>query len=255
MATHTNMGGDTGRKFAISRENGQVNKDGRPYFFEWIPSVPPNAGKRKFETRTGKDGKVSNYELFAALDGYLIGIDRETKMFNGNNPEAWLVLRFIDVNYPGIDEEYRVEIGRIDSRWSTDFMKRILDNNFDPRQKLRIAPISSEGKLFVSAYSGANKLESRREAAHLSGMPQPETREWKGKVEYDFTAVSEWLYERVKVDVCPRLVKDPISAPERVPIPAPPQSFPTTAATPPKAHANDPFPDMEPAGVDDDLPF
>lgn len=39
------------------------------------------------------------------------------------------------------------------------------------------------------------------------------------------------------------------------PASAPAQSFPTTAATPPKVHANNPFPDMEPAGADDDLPF
>lgn len=244
MATHT-TNGNYGRKFSISRENGQVNKDGRPYFFEWLQTLPADPGKRKFETRT-KDGDVRHYELFTALDGILTGIDRETKKFSDKS-ETWLVVHISDG-----DEEYRVELGRIDGRWSIDFMKRILDSNFAPNQKIRISPIASEGKMFLSTYSGPNKLESKWELPHLAGMPQPDTREWKGQTEYDFSPVSEWLYSQVKIRVCPALSHDPISTP-RTPMPAPDTRFPTTAATPPIG-TNDPFPVSEPVETDD-LPF
>lgn len=254
MATHTTTGGDYGRKFAIGREN--KLPDGRPYLFEWIQSIPSNIGNRKFETRVGGDGKERHYELFGALDGYLIGIDREAKMFNGTaNPEAWIVIHLIDAQ-----EEYTVEIGRIDSRWSTDFMKRILDANFNPNLKIRISPVSSDGKIYLSTYSGADKLEAKHTAPHLAEMPQPITREWKGKTEYDWTPVAEWLYEQVKTKVCPRLMKDPISAPiERKPLPAP-----TTTNTPQAAYNTPHTPAQNfPAIADappvdentDDLPF
>ena len=40
MATHSDNGGNYGRTFFIARENGQVKKDGRPYFFEWLRTRP-----------------------------------------------------------------------------------------------------------------------------------------------------------------------------------------------------------------------
>ena len=253
----TTTGGNYGRKFGISRENGQTPTKGRSYFFEWLQQLPSDQGKRKFETRTGNDGSPKYYELFQAIDGYLIAIDREVKTnFKTQEPEAWLVLHFIDA-----EEQYRVEVGQIDNRYATDFMKRILDKNFDPNQKVRISPVESQatatskGGLFLSTYSGPNKLEASFSAPHLAGMPQPYTREWKGKTEYNWLPVAEWLYEQVQTWVVPKLMKDPIAAPPRVPLPSP------TGTHTPQAEYKAPAPPVNTAVTanheppSDDLPF
>jgi hypothetical protein len=207
MATHTTTGGFNGRTFFIGRENGQKAKDGRPYFFEWIREMPTEKGNRKFETRTNAEGVERHYELFTALDGYLTNIEVEVKAFNGTQAgEKYLVIYMADV-----PESYKVEIARIDSRWATDLMKRLLDANFDPRQKLRISPFYSDtdGRVNygISTFSGPDgKLTAAREDAHLQGIPGLETREWKGKIEYDWTAATEWLLQRIEKNVKPRLV-------------------------------------------------
>ena len=250
MATHTSSGGGAyGRKFSISRENGQADKNGRPYFFEWVKELPTNTNGRKFETRTGGNGD-KHYELFSALDGLLVGVQRETKDFAGT-PEDWLILQMVDGA-----EDYRIEVGRIDSRYSMDIMKRLLDPNFQEGQKLRLSPYSVKDEkkgtysIGLSAHSGVDgKLEAKRESAHLAGMPEPDKREWKGKIEYDFSPVAEWLYTQVETFIAPKLVKDPISAPG-------PKERPTQR-TP--AMAGDDFPtevrNYENNTPDDSLPF
>lgn len=261
MATHTENGsGFPGRTFFIGRENGQKAKDGRPYFFEWLRELPEEKGKRKFETRTNSEGVERHYELFTALDGYLTNIEEEVKMFNGTQQaDKYLVLYMTDV-----PDEYRVEIARIDSRWATDLMKRLLDPNFDPRQRLRISPFysDSDGRVNygISTYSGPDgKLTAAREDAHLQGIPGPETREWKGKTEYDWTAATQWLLDKIKETVKPRLMQDPLvggPTPASAPAPGgrvePTDPFPTTNATNPALAAAPP--DEVPANFDD-LPF
>lgn len=212
MATHTDSGkGAHWRKFSISRENGQVDKEGRPYFFEWVKELPTQVGKRKFETReTG--GKQRHYELFAALDGYLIDVREEMKDL-GKGLEAWLVLHLID-----LDDEYVIEVGRIDERYAMDIMKRLLNPNFSPSQKLRVAPYAMKDdkgrwNIGISAYSGVDKLEHSQTSEFLRGIPRADSREWKGKTEWDFSPVSKWLFDKVAQLVVPNLRKDPISVP------------------------------------------
>ena len=213
MATHTNTGGGAYlRKFSISRENGQIDKNGTPYFFEWIKELPQDTGKRKFETRTRSD-KTSHYELFKALDGYLVDIREEMKDL-GKGMEAWLVLHLQDGG-----EDYVIEVGRIDERYSIDILKRLLNPNFSPNQKLRLSPYAMENgrggwSIGVSAYSGVDKLEHSQTSDFLRGIPRADAREWKGKTEYDFSPVSKWLMEQVGRLVVPNLRKDPISAPQ-----------------------------------------
>lgn len=213
MATHTSTNDYSGRTFFIGRENGQQDKNGRPYFFEWLSELPQDRGRRKFETRTSESGQ-RHYELFTALDGYLTGIDIEVKSFDATRQnDRWLILYLSDT-----PEEYKVEVGRIDSRYSMDIMKRLLHGEFDPNQKLRIAPYSLEKEngghnIGLSAMSGTDaKLTASYKDPHLAGMPQPETREWKGRVEYDFSGVAEWLYEQVQEKVAKNLLVDPLAS-------------------------------------------
>lgn len=253
MATHTTSGGGSyGRKFTISRENGQHDKEGRPFFFEWIKELPADNGKRKFETRSGTNG-ARHYELFAALDGFLIDVRTEQKEISGT-AETWLVLHLIDA-----DDEYLVEIGRVDSRYSMDVLKRLLNPNFSAIQKLRISPYSVKDKesgrynIGVSAYSGVDKLDYSQHSDFLTGIPRAESREWKGKTEWDFSNVAAWLYDRVRLLVVPQLMKDPISAPQ----PAAPQPRETVRgnAYEVAAPAENPALAAPLPGEDDDLPF
>ena len=207
MATHTH-GGDTfpGRTFGISRENGE--KKGRPYFFEWISEIPAEKGNRKFESRTSETtNKVRHFELFTALSGFLTNINLEQKSFGDTKPaETWLVLYMHDAG-----EDYKIQVGEISSRYSMDVMKRLLDPNFDPMLSLRLSPFALEGNdgkpvIGLAAHSGADgKLEAGRDCAHLQGSPQAESREWKGKVEWDFSPIAEWLFDRIQKEVLPNL--------------------------------------------------
>jgi hypothetical protein len=252
MATHTTSGGNEyGRKFSISRENGQVDKNGKPYFFEWVKQLPSDPGKRKFETRKSGAGEDRHYELFSALDGFLISVEKSLQTFGGTKKEeTWLKALLIDAG-----DEYHIEIGRLDGRYSMDFMKRLLDPVFDPNQKLRLSPVVSapkdgnKGGMFLSTFSGVNKLEAGYQCAHLAGMPQGEKFNIRGEDVWDFSKVAEWLYEQVQARVIPRLMKDPISAPQHVTAaPASPQSAPPS----------NPFPtEVPPPTADDfsDLPF
>jgi hypothetical protein len=230
MATHTTTGGNYGRKFSISRENGQTANKGRPHFFEWIPQLPADPGKRKLETRTGKDGSPKYYELFSALDGYLTAVNCETITNNTTQKqEVWVVAYMTDG-----PEEYVIQIGQIDNRYATDFLKRILDANFDPTQRLRLAPVESQatatskGGLFLSAYSGPNKLEAKNDSPHLAGIPRPETAVFDGETKYNWKPVGRWLYEQFRVKVMPQLKHDPISAPRQTA----PAAAPTATYTP-----------------------
>jgi len=217
MATHTDSGAqEFGRRFTIARENGQVDKNSRPYFFEWAKEIPTDPGKRKFVTRKNGKGEDRYYGLFAALDGRLINVEKYQQDFGGTKEvEDWLKMVLIDGT-----EEYVIEVGKLDGRYSMDIMKRLLDDNFDPNQKLHLAPISSKSKengktnMFLSAYSGVNKLEAKYSCQHLEGMPQGEKYEIPGKKPvWSYTNAANWLYEQVTRRVAPQLMKDPISAP------------------------------------------
>lgn len=248
MATHTTQGGGGyARKFHIGRENGQSDKNGRPYFFEWLQNLPEDKTSRKFETRTNAESVQRHYELFAALDGYLFNVDEYSLSFNGTQRnERWLVLSMIDAN-----EEYRIEVGKMDSRWSMDIMKRLLDPNFNPNFKLRISPfsITTDGKtqMGLAAISGVDgKLVAKFDSPHLAGMPQAEQATFKGETLWNFEPVANWLFEQVKAKVCPRLTSDPITRPICAPI----VPMPAPAPTPPAAT----FPANE-MDTNDDLPF
>jgi hypothetical protein len=245
MATYSSTESARGRKFAISRKNGQQDKNGRPFFFEWLPELPANQQpERLFETRTRQNG-VAHYELFAALDGYLTNIDVEAKFFNGTErAERWLVLELVDN-----EGQYKVEVGKLDSRWAIDAMKRLLDYNFDPRQKLRIAPYAFQDgdrwNMGVACMSGMDgKLSAKHTDEHLAGMPQPDMVKFKGETQYDFSPVSEWLLEQLEKRVKPRLLKDPLVDTPKIET----NIRPTEKASE--------FPQTEPAFPDgDDLPF
>ena len=227
MATHTNSGGKNySRKFSISRKNGQVDKDGRPFFFEWVKELPETANGDGFETRKKTDGSLAHYELFSALDGVLNRVSLVDRDF-GNGIEQVLCIFLSDGG-----EDYTVELGRPDHRYSMDFMKRILDPNFNPASKLRVSPYSvtdtKTGKvnMGISTFSGANKLLASRKSderpndafnPNLEGIPQATSQVWKGKTEYDFSPVSNWLLERVNTIVVPRLQRDPITTPRSQP--------------------------------------
>ncbi len=214
MATHTESGGGNyARKFQIMRENGTENKEGIPHFAEWVRELPADPGKRKFETRKAKDGTPRYYELFKALDGHLLAVDIETKDF-GKNPEQWLVLKMQDGA-----EDYAIELGQVDGRYSLHFMKCILSPVFNPNLKLRLSPFSIKNdngsfNIGLSMISGVDgKLSGKWESEWLQGMPQPLKVVFKGEDNFDYTPVATWLVEQVGKRVLPKLKKDPISAP------------------------------------------
>jgi len=193
MATHSGGRQDYGRKFQISRENGQADKNGTPYFFEWLGEQPTPAKDRKFETRG-----QNHYELFKALDGRLTGFERKNKTIQE------VVRDFLYVELQDGDEKYTVEIGDYDGRFALDLMKRMLNQDFDPSAKMRISPYAildndtQKWNIGIAVFSGVNKISAKRDDVPiLAECPQAETREWKGKTEWDFAPVGTWLYAKV----------------------------------------------------------
>lgn len=245
MATHTHTGGHYVRKFSISRENGQADKNGRPYFFEWLKELPPAAEQagHKFETRKKSTGDLSYYELFSALSGRLVGITTEEKTISGS-PETWLILSMTDG-----PEDYRIEVGRYDGRYALDIMKRLLDPAFNPNANLRLSPYSmtdKQGKtnIGLSAISGVDdKLSANKEVNPcLEGIAQASSTQFKDRVLWDFSPVANWLFAKLQEKVIPLLAPGPAAAP----------SFPQTSAQKPASNA---APVEIPAPAEDDLPF
>lgn len=204
MATHSGDSRNTNRTFFIGRENGQQDKAGKPYWFEYTPNPLPG---EKVERRINGEGEEKLYTMYSAIDGHLVDVYKGSKTFDATREaQQWLMLTLQDG-----EETYNVEVGRMDSRWSIDCMKRLLDLMFDPALKIRLAPIASTDRetgkqnMFISAYSGPDKLIASKDADHLKDIPQPTVVTLRGKQEYDFTEVAEWLFEQIRLKVLPKL--------------------------------------------------
>lgn len=198
MATHTKTGGgDFGRKFTISRQNGQNDKNGKPFFFEWLRELPTDQTGRLFETRKGTDGTTRHYELFQALDGYLSGLERKVREISGKQRDM-LYLTLKD----GIDT-YEIEVGDYDGRYALDLMKRMLHPDFSLAQKMRVSPYSlpkDDGgyNIGVSVFSGVNKMTAAWQDPHLEGMPKAVSETLRnGKVNWYYDDQARWLFEKV----------------------------------------------------------
>ncbi len=198
MATHTTTGGDSyGRKFTISRQNGQNDKNGKPYFFEWLRELPEDQAGRLFETRRAPDGTARHHELFQALDGYLSGLERDLREISGKQRDM-LYLKLKD----GTDA-YEIEIGDYDGRYALDLMKRMLHPDFSLAKKMRVSPYSlikdSGGcNIGVSVFSGVNKMVAGWKEPHLAGMPEPVKETLRnGDTNWYFDDQARWLFEKV----------------------------------------------------------
>lgn len=250
MATTTHAAQSyLGRKFSISRKNGVSDKNGEPYFFEYIQDVPADPGKRLFEVRGER-----KYELFKAVSGKLVNIAIEEQTFGPDKVEKHVVLYLVDG-----PEDYKVILGKPEDRFASDFMKRILSKYFDPSANLSVSPFAiAEGdkvNMGISVYSGPNKLTGKKDDPHLQGIAQPQTFEnpKTEKTEYNWRPVAAWLWLQIRDFVLPKLEKDPISTP-RVPLQAPataPQSQKTEDWT---SGMTEPAPGVL-EGEGDDLPF
>jgi hypothetical protein len=138
-------------------------------------------------------------------------------------------------------------------------LKRILDPNFDAKQRLSLAPFSILNKdsgrytIGVSVYSGPNKMDAKFDSAHLAGMPNGEKEEnRRGEVTWYFDKQANWLWSAANERVISKIVGDPISfkQPVKVAMPVPEAvlsggvPFPTTDTTNHEqgAHAEDSLP-------------
>lgn len=259
MATTTHAAQSySGRKFHISRKDGQINKDGEPFFFERIDAIPTDPGKRLFETRSGSEDP-RYYELFKAISGHLVWLAIEDQKIV-DKEEKHLIVYLQDG-----PEDYRIGLGKPEERYAMDFMKRILHKNFDPSAKLSLSPYASKEKdgkpnIGVSVYSGPNKLSAVKDDPHLQGIAQPQTfvNPKTDKTEYNWKPVAAWLWLQIRDFVLPVIKSDPISVPVAKPAPsqlAAPANQPTRQ---PAAQALDPnFPteDVTTYPEGEDLPF
>jgi hypothetical protein len=196
MATHSaaTTGGNWPRKFTINRRNGQQAKDGKPFFFEWTKELPGDENpNRVFETRTGGDGSKKHYELFASIEGYFESLEKVVPSYAAEKEEH-LILKMRDV-----DEKYEIDLGSIDSRYSMNFMSRILNPNFDASRLIKVSPYAVENKdtgktnMGVALVCGGEKIDSRRNDT-FEGYPEPNTYVVKGLKKYDFSPISDFLW-------------------------------------------------------------
>lgn len=251
MATHSNIEGSGGsRRFAISRKDGQSDKNGRPYFFEYLRELPTKTPGRLFETRQKEGGGERHYELFAAIDGILTDVQTKEREIDGKT-ETHLVLWLNDAG-----DNYEIDCGKTDGRYSMDVLKRLLDPAFQPALKIRLAPFSMEkdGKynIGLSVINGTDsKLTADREKNNnLANIPQAKSMDWKGKKEWDFTPISNWLLATFQEKVLPRLWQDPFGDV------APEGRFPKNERAAPAKIPLAPMPTREPSPEEvADLPF
>jgi len=254
MATHTEATTFSGRKFNIARKNGQIDKEGEPHFFEWLSQAPSgDPGKRIFEHRIRKSGEAAHYELFKKIDGYISGAARREVNY-GDKWEEVILIFLTDGA-----EDYTIELGRFDGRYAMDFLKRILDPNFDAKQRISLAPFSILNKdsgsytIGVSVYSGPNKMNAKYDSAHLTGMPNGEKEEnRRGEVTWYFDKQANWLWSVANERVLSKIVGDPISFNQPVSVPT---------VTPRTTREDDGFPTVDTTNYEqgalagEDLPF
>lgn len=241
MATYTNTTQQHARRFNISRENGVTDKNGRPHFFEWVKELPANQSGRKFETRRKQDGSAAHYELFTAVGGYLKGVRKEWKAIAGAN-ERWLYIDLHDA-----DGDYIIEVGRIDSRYALDVMKRLLDPRFNIAEPIRLSPfdfVNKDGgrQIGVGVMNGTDtKLSAGKENSSIADAPRATSTDFRGKTMWDFQPVADWLFDRLE-SIANGSVKHPQPTAAKPAVPA--------STDDPWAGITDPGP-----GDIDELPF
>lgn len=260
MATHTTTGGDSyGRKFTINRQNGQNDKNGKPFFFEWLRELPTDQTGRLFEERKGDDGEIKHFELFQALDGYLSGLERKIREIKGKKRDM-LYLTLKD----GIDA-YVIEVGDYDGRYGIDLMKRLLHPDFSLVQKMRVSPYSlpkNNGgyNIGVSVFSGVNKMTAAWQDAHFDEMPKAVSETLRsGDVNWYYDDQAKWLFEKVSA----LILGIPNTAPSVGNTPDYNQPVNATVTANHNLPSGDPLaatastapPRVEPPPADDDLPF
>ena len=194
MATHTGGNQDFGRKFQISRLNGQVDKNGEPYFFEWLREGQQPYEGAKVETRGN-----NIYQLFKALDGHLTGFERKPKTIQ-DVPRDFLYIELEDGG-----EKYVIEVGDFDGRFALDLMKRMLNPAFDASAKIRLSPYAIQDKasgkwqIGISTFCGVDKISAKlADIPMLAECPQATSVVFKGQTQWDFSPVAEWLYAKVR---------------------------------------------------------
>jgi len=197
---HGSMTDDGSRRFRIGRIGGE--KTGEVAVLELLREKPQTDDtRRRFDTRTKPDGKSWTFEVFTAIDGYLVDVYKTSREIQGVT-ETILMCDLKD----GIDL-YRIELGPMDGRYSLNFMSRLCNEAFKMSDRLRLAPyafVDKDGKnrIGVNMHSGANKLDARR-ADNEPGFNPPEATQtvFKGATMWDFTPVAEYLYEWVRFNV------------------------------------------------------
>lgn len=194
MATHTGGNIEQGRKFQISRLNGQVDKNGEPYFFEWLREPPQPEKDRKFEQRG-----QNHYELFKALDGHLTGFERKPKTIQDVQRD------FLYIELQDGAEKYIIEVGDFDGRFALDLMKRMLNPAFDASAKIRLSPYAIQDKtsgkwqIGISTFCGVDKISAKfSDIPILAECPKATSTLHKGSTLWDFSPVAEWLYAKVR---------------------------------------------------------
>ena len=248
MATHTGGTQEFGRRFQISRLNGQADKNGEPYFFEWLRDGADTSGeKRKFERR----GQYT-YELFKALDGHMAGFERRSKTIQDVSRD------FLYIELEDGGEKYIIEVGDYDGRFALDLMKRMLNPAFDSSAKIRLSPYAIIDKktekwnIGISVFSGVDKISARLDAVPLlAECPPPTSAEFKGKTMWDFSPVAEWLYAKVLEKLETFTPAQPAQTNVRPSDAANTVQVPQTVSVP--VGRKEPKP--EPVLTDDDLPF
>jgi len=215
---HGSMSDDGSRRFRIGRIG--ANSAGEAVILELLKEKPETTdARRRFETRTKEDGKSWTFEVFAAIDGFMVDVYKTTREISGIQ-ETILMCDLKD----GIDL-YRIEIGHFDSRYAQSLLSSLADPNFKITDRFRMQPYaftdkeSGKPRIGVTCYSGANKLEKRRGVPDTDFCPpEPTQTLFKGETLWDWIPVSEYLYNWVRFnifDAAMPAVFDPVKAVEQ----------------------------------------
>lgn len=144
-------------------------------------------------TRVTTEGNTIEEEIYKAIEGYIVGIDTKT------HPEYGDTL----LVYIKEDHLYCIQMN-LDSRYAANFLKTL--PNVDLEKPVEFTPSLkslADGKSDITVFLSQNDKPVKRfyTKDNSHGLPEPVFIKGKrgAKDKWDFTAVTEWLYDNIVV--------------------------------------------------------
>lgn len=227
MAAGTRQGGGN-RLFLQTCKS----KDGKPFLGRYLKEVPsPTPAGWVLDSTISKAGKVTNFQRFDFVTGYLKSIYTEVEQILGKDVKKLNIVLADD------DHSYQIDMGTVSGAYSRQFLQRVLNPTFNPDGEITVEVYSfqkddktlgtslslSQGDVKIGIKDAEYKL-----LPFITAMPEGKPVVLNGDKVTDYTDQIAWLFksvvEKLPADLfekkAPAQATTPVA--EQAPVPPPP---------------------------------